>query len=224
MFKKIAIWFTCFELIFSLLVIIAMNVTTKHVHSESNIMALSDMKEDITIEEIQKVNEVDLAITEMRNDMDTIESITDNMEWFISYRSVIDKYSYILDPPETVYDYFNDEDIYLIQRAVETECYDQDFDSKCNVASVIFNRISDPKQRFGKTVTEVITTDKQFAYGRKNISDSTKLAVEYAFEIIDTTNGCIGFHSNQKTEKFNGWDYVFTDDINHHFYREKGEK
>lgn len=220
MFKKLVIWFTCFGLISSLIVVIAMNVTTKHVHSENNIMTLSEMKENVSVEEIQKVDEVDLVIAEMRSDMDAIESITDNMEWFISYRSVIDKYSYILDPPETVYDYFSDEDIYLIQRAVETECYDQDFDSKCNVASVIFNRINDPEQRFGKTVTEVITADKQFVYGRKNISDSTKLAVEYAFEIVDTTNGCIGFHSNKKTEKFNGWNYVFTDDIDHHFYKE----
>lgn len=38
---------------------------------------------------------------------------------------------------------------------------------------------------------------------------------------IGTTNGCIGFHSNKKTKTFNKWNYAFTDQIGHHFYREE---
>lgn len=157
----------------------------------------------------------------IETDLNAIESIDSSLDWYIAYRNVVNKYAYIIDPPETVYDYFTDDEIYLIQRTVETECFDGDFDSKCHVANVIFNRIEDPEKRFGKTVEEVITSEKQFAYGRKNISESTKIAVEYAFEIVDTTNGCIGFHSNKKTNTFNGWKYVFTDSIGHNFYKEK---
>lgn len=222
---KLITWFVISSLLIILLTII-IRINNRTVQTkECHILSLSEMKEEIiSVEEIQKLDEIDLTIAEMRRDMDQIESISTNMEWFIAYKNVVNKYSYILDPPETVYDYFTDEEIYLIQRAVETECYEQDFDSKCHVANVIFNRINDPQKTFGISVYEVITSPNQFAYGRIIISDDTKLAVEYAFEITDTTNGCIGFHSNDKTNTFNGWDYVFTDEVNHHFYKMKEDK
>ena len=57
------------------------------------------------------------------------------------------------------------------------------------------------------------------AYGRKNITEDTIWAVMYAFEIEDTTEGALFFHSNNKTNTFNGANYIFTDSCGHHFYK-----
>lgn len=143
---------------------------------------------------------------------------SDKKEWFIGYKEIVSEFCNFFDTPESIYDYYSDYEIKLICRTVETECYQADFDSKCNVASVILNRIKQ-EETFGDTIEDVITKRNQFAYGRVNISEDTILAVEYAFMIGDTTNGCIAFHSNSKSETFNGWSYVFTDKVGHHFYR-----
>ena len=140
-------------------------------------------------------------------------------EWYLGYKQLICEYAEYLALPETVYDVFTEEEIYLIQRAVETEVYQASFESKVNVASVIFNRINDG--RFGDTVKKVITNPGQFAWHRTKISDSTILAVEYAFEIGDTTGGCIAFRSDRKPEKWGKWTYSFSDDAVHHFYMEE---
>lgn len=118
---------------------------------------------------------------------------------------------------ETIYDYFSAEEIQVIQQCVETEVYDRDIDSKTNVANVILNRYWD--KRFPSTITEVVTNPYQFAYFRTNITESTRLAIEYAWLIEDTTNGCIGFHSFDNTDSFNNWDYQFTDTVGHNFYK-----
>ena len=216
MFYNLVTWFTCLSLIIP--VIPHERVTQV---DEPHIMTLSE-EEIFPDSDESEQNKFEQAVKDMQLDMDQIEDITSStMDWYIAYKNVIDKYTEIIDPPETVYDYFTDDEIYLIQRTVETECYDQDFDSKCNVASVIFNRIEDENKRFGDSVYEVITTPNQFSYSRKNISENTILAVEYSFEILDTTHGCIGFHSNKKTKTFNGWKYSFTDNIGHHFYKEE---
>ena len=89
--------------------------------------------------------------------------------------------------------------------------------SKVNVANVIFNRVI--SEEFDDSITEVVTKPNQFAYGRNNISESTILAVEYAFLNEDTTDGALFFHSNSKTDTFNKAEYVFTDDCGHHFYK-----
>ena len=161
-------------------------------------------------------DETEKVSREVQEKLNEINNIEDKKGWYLSYKDLIDSYSDVLDSPENVYDYYTEDEIYLIQRCVETECYGGDFDSKCNVASVIFNRIN--SNEFNDDVTNVITAKNQFAYWRRNISEDTKLAIEYAFTIEDTTNGCIAFHSNEKRNKFNNWNYVFTDSIGHHFY------
>lgn len=164
---------------------------------------------------------IDIAIIHMNEEMSEIESIEDKEEWYKAYKTIIYRYSDILDPPETIYDYYTYEEIYLMCRVVETECYDQDFMSKVNVASVLLNRIHSGE--FGNTVEEVITRPNQFVYGRKKITESTIAALEYAFEIEDTTNGCIAFRSDKKVETWGEWEYVFSDNATHHFYCEEGE-
>lgn len=154
------------------------------------------------------------------DEMAELDNIEDKQEWFVEYKNLIFRYSDVNEIPETVWDVYEKDDVLLICRVVETECYGKDFESKANVASVIFNRIN-ANGVFGKTVNEVITASdpKQFTYWRKEISHDTMNAVMYAFEIGDTTDGCLYFHSNNKTDTFSKAKYQFTDDAGHHFYK-----
>ena len=178
---------------------------------------LQDIEQPIQTVKVENEEYIDEGFTSMQMEMNQIENIEDRLEWFIAYKNIVNKYSGIFDPPETIYDYYSEEEIYLMQKVIETECYEQDFVSKCNVASVIINRVEGDRV-FGQTVEEVVTMKNQFAYGRENISESTRLALEYAFQIEDTTHGALFFHSNEKTETFCGYKYLFTDSAGHHFY------
>lgn len=196
------------------LILIANNNKTEETSEELIPIIASDITYEI---ETLELDPIAIATKEIQTKMNEIENIEDNMKWFIAYKSIIAEYEGILDPPETVYDYYSEDEIYLVQRTVETECYGGDFESKSNVANVIFNRVNNAN--FDDDVSNIIKKENQFAYGRTEISEDTILAVEYAFAVEDTTNGCIGFHSNPKTENFNGWKYQFTDSIGHHFYK-----
>lgn len=153
---------------------------------------------------------------EVLDKQEELSSIEDNEEWFVAYKDLIEEYSEWVDPPETIYDYYTEDEIYLMQRCIETETFEQDFDSKVNVASVILNRIE--SDEFANEVSEIIVKG-QFSFGRENISEDTVLALEYAFMIGDTTDGALYFHSNSKTETFNGAEFIFTDTAGHHFYK-----
>ena len=167
--------------------------------------------EPIPIEEIKQY--------EFEEKLKEIEHIKneDTEEWFLAYKDLTYEYMQWVEMPKTIYDEYSEDEIRLIWKTVETETYDQDFESKVNIACVIFNRLKSGK--FGDTITEIITTPKQFAYGRNKITDSTIYAVMYAYEMDDTTHGALYFHSNKKTDKFNKADYIFTDNCGHHFYR-----
>ena len=58
------------------------------------------------------------------------------------YKDLVNEYSEWVEAPKTIYDVFSPDEIYLMQRCVETETFQRDFNSKCNVASVIFNRLN----------------------------------------------------------------------------------
>lgn len=175
---------------------------------------------DEIVEEIQSEEEPDIyeiKSQEVLQKQEELKSITNNKEWFIAYKELINEYSEWVDPPESIYDVYTSDEIYLMQRCIETETFEQDFNSKVNVASVVLNRIEDG--RFGNSVNEVITRPKQFAYGRKSISEDTVLALEYAYMIGDTTSGSLYFHSDSYKPTFYKASYVFTDDAGHHFYK-----
>lgn len=179
----------------------------------------SDITYELVFEEaVEEQDPYEIAIQEMQEKMKEINSIEDNKEWFLAYKDIVFEYAEWIDPPETIYDYFTDNEIYLIQRVVETETYDQDFISKCNVASVIINRFESGK--YGDSIESIITAPNQFSYWRKDITENTILAVEYAFQIEDTTNGCIAFRSDDNPNAWYSWHYVYTDKAGHHFYME----
>lgn len=163
-------------------------------------------------------SEIEIVLEEMNQKIMEIESIEDREEWFLAYKDIVIKYEKWFGVPETVFDVYTEEEIIFICRAIETECYDQDFMSKCNVASVILNRIYQGGE-FGSSAIEVITKENQFAYSREDITENTILSLMYAYEIEDTTDGCVAFRSDKCPETWYGWKYTFTDDAGHHFYK-----
>lgn len=149
----------------------------------------------------------------------------DTMEWFKKYKEIQDEYSEWIDPDETIYDYFDEFELDLLFRIVETEVRgENNFDEKVNVANVIFNRIK--HEDFPTNLTDILTEYPQFSsytsgdYKSVEITETTILACEYAFQIEDTTNGALWFDSTRG----NSWadrnrEYIFTDSVGHSFYR-----
>ncbi|MCM1232304.1 MAG: cell wall hydrolase [Clostridium sp.] len=162
--------------------------------------------------------QINIMEQRVRQELQDIEYIEDRQEWFLAYKDIVSRYAEWFGVPQTVSDVYTEEEIIIICRAIETECYDQDFLSKCDVASVILNRI-DYGGEFGNSVKEIITKEGQFAYGREDITESTILSLMYAYEIEDTTDGCIAFRSDKRPEIWYGWTYSFTDEAGHHFYK-----
>ena len=169
------------------------------------------------IENEEETDQLEIISQRMQQELSEIESIEDREEWFLAYKDIIYKYYKWFGAPETVFDAYTQDELTMIFRTVETECYDSDFISKCNVASVIFNRIESGD--FGDTIGEVITSPNQFAYGRECVTKSTILSVMYVYEMGDTTDGCVAFRSDQCPTKWRMWEYVFTDDAGHNFYK-----
>lgn len=160
---------------------------------------------------------VNATIIDMDEEMTGIATISDNKEYFIAYKEIVDKYSYIIDPPETIYDCFTEDELNMFFRVVQAEIGDEySFDQKCNVASVILNRIDHYK--FSDKMFEILTPD-QFEtinnkrYKNVKISEDAVLACEYVFVFGDTTNGALFFDSNN-TLKYN---FLFNDGT-HNFY------
>lgn len=179
--------------------------------------------ENFVIEQPVSINfEIDNAIEEMNYEMTEIETITDKKEWFIAYKSIIEEYSYIIDPPETIYDYFTEEELDLLFHVVQAEVGNEySFESKVNVANVIFNRFY--HERFPDTLSDVLVRD-QFSpiadgrYKEVEITEDTILACEYAFMLEDTTDGCLFFDSNNTLS----YQFVFNDGA-HNFYKYREE-
>lgn len=128
-----------------------------------------------------------------------------------------------------IFDDFSKEDRFILYRIVEAEAGDGNIQAKKNVAHVIFNRLKSKK--FANNVRDVVFSKHQFSpisdgrYWKVTIADSTKDAVIKAYEEGDTTGGALYFAnmkyvSNAKTRAwFNSMKCLFTDSINHSFYK-----
>lgn len=160
-------------------------------------------------------NDTKNRINKMKEELDSINNIKNKKQWFISYKQIINNYTDI-NKLDTIYDAFSTYDIQLMQQTIETECYQANFNAKVNVASVIINRIKSGE--YGSTVEEIIKSPNQFAYFRDEITYETVLALEYAYMIGDTTNGCVAFRSGQLPYKWYDWTLQFVDDVGHGFY------
>ena len=150
-------------------------------------------------------------------------NIQDNKEYFLEYKKLIDEYSEWFDPPESIYDYYTEEELDLLFRTVEAEATAGGFDEKANVASVIFNRIE--HEGFGETLKEIINPSQfdVFEDDRADditITEDTILACEYVFQIADTTDGAIYFESKDSNVHAAYAEFLFQDEIGHKFYKE----
>ena len=102
-------------------------------------------------------------------------------------------------------------------RVVQAEIGDgYSFEQKCNVASVVLNRID--HYRFSDEMFEILTPD-QFEtisngkYKEVEVSEDTILACEYVFMFGDTTNSALFFDSNNTLN----YKFLFYDGA-HNFY------
>ena len=179
--------------------------------SVSELKTPSQEEKGIVQEEpkLTKKEELHLKLNEIKQN--------NKKEWYIEYRDLVCEYAEWCKPPQTIFDAFSEEEVNLICRVVETECFEQDFDSKCNVASVVLNRYY--SREFGETITEVVTSPYQFSYGRKSLTEDTILAVMYVYEIEDTTDGCVAFRSGKTPKKWYDWNLAFVDESGHGFYK-----
>ena len=199
------------------------NIKTESVAVQAAVKSTEMSLENFVIEQPVSINfEIDNAIEEMNYEMTEIETITDKKEWFIAYKSIIEEYSYIIDPPETIYDYFSEEELDLLFHVVQAEVGDEySFESKVNVANVIFNRFY--HERFPDTLSDILVCD-QFSpiadgrYREVEVTEDTILACEYAFMLEDTTDGCLFFDSNNTLS----YQFVFNDEA-HNFYKYREE-
>ncbi len=161
---------------------------------------------------------------ECKSRLKTIKA-KDRMEWFIKYKKIQKQYSEWAKSNKTIYDYYTKKELSLMFKIVEAEVTGNSyFTNKCNVASVILNRIKNNK--FPDTMTGVLKQKNQFStyssgrYRRIEVTKSTILACEYAFQIKDTTNGALFFDScKHKTYASRNKRYLFTDKVGHAFYK-----
>lgn len=185
-------------------------VTIQETVSENDVLNSQEIKD--------MNNEINLAIEEANQKISKLSTIDDKMEWFISYKNVLNEYAYILDPPENIYDYFTSEELDMLFCVVQAETGDEcSFEQKANVASIIFNRIN--HKSFENEMFAVLTKD-QFQpvndgrYKEVEVSEVTILACEYSFMFGDTTNGCLFFDSNKRLK----YEFVYSDGA-HNFYK-----
>ena len=152
--------------------------------------------------------------------------ISDTQAWFVAYKNILYEYQDIIPYEEytdNIYNAFSQYDIDVLQRIVEAEVTDGDFNSKVNVANVIFNRLRD--KTFPKTIPEIVFQSGQFQpvsdgrYYSVEVTESTILAVEYAYMFEDTTYGAIYFESGESYVHSRYATYLFKDAVGHHFYK-----
>ena len=180
--------------------------------SDTNYLLMYEIDELQT----QLIEQKEIEVTKLQNLIEPIRE-TDKKLWFTLYKEIEEEYSDYFGKADNVYDCFTEEQINMMWKCIETETYQCNFNSKVNVACVILNRIE--SEHFPLDPIDIITSPNQFAYGRNIITEDTKLALEYAFSIEDTTDGCIAFRSDCSPNEWNGWAKQFTDESGHTFYK-----
>ncbi len=157
------------------------------------------------------------------NDIEYLKT-DDKKTYLHEFYNIVAKYEF--DPPETIYDICPTDEIILFAKLVEAEATSGDFDSKCNVASVVLNRVH--SDEFPNTITEVILQKKpctQFSPmsdGRINqveITENSLKAIEYVFLFGDTSQLALYFDNATNSWSSKTQEYIFTDSLNHSFYK-----
>lgn len=176
-------------------------------------------KENIEVKIVEEKTEFEIAQEEFELKLEELNCSCSSPkeEWFKQYKLLVEEYGDILGRPETIYDKYSSQELDLLFRVVQAEIGSQySFEQKCNVVSVIYNRLTDP--RFGNTINEILvghqfSTISNGAIYRVNIDEKTILACEYIYLFGDTTGGALFFDSNGRLNYM----YLFNDGA-HNFY------
>ena len=102
----------------------------------------------------------------------------DKKEWFLKYKDLCVKYEKNLDPPETLEDYYVNEEIELFYRLVKKTSPDSSFESYILTANMILDELEE-----GESFSSCVSDNSVFDNVDNNISEDIKLACAYAFEI-----------------------------------------
>ena len=168
------------------------------------------------VEKISEQNQIENITQEMQAKMAEIETIENKQEYFLAYKNIVSEYSEWFDAPETIYNYYTSEELNLLFRVVQAEIGNYSFEQKCNVVSVIFNRLNNEK--FPNTMSEILipsqfSTISNGSIHKVTVDETTILACEYVFMFGDTTGGALFFDSNGALN----YKFVFNDGA-HNFY------
>lgn len=180
--------------------------------------------------EIHKENERDRKVKEAQEKLESLDR-NDELNWFIKYKKLQEEYAEWIDPDETIYDYYTDDELEFLFRIVEAEVTSETeepetFIPKANVACVIFNRIE--SENFPDSLTDVLSQSRQFEtfsnkrYKKIKVTELTILATEFAFMFGDLTDGALFFDScggNGKSWADRNMEFIFVDEVGHRFYR-----
>lgn len=165
----------------------------------------------------------DLALKEINQKLAERETTVNKKQWFIEYKELYKEYSDVLESQPILTDFYSDEEIQKLYGVVEAEVGDLGgFDERCNVASVIFNRIADT--RFSDRLSELLSpgqfsTIRNGRYKTMTISEDTILACQYVLLFGDTAQECIYFEGGKSNIHSKYATYVFTDKSGHKFYK-----
>lgn len=176
-------------------------------------------KEEIVVKE--EKSELEIAKEEYDTKLANLNQMNlSKEEWFKQYKLLTEEYGDILDKPETIYDKYIQSELNLLFRVVQAEIGSEySFEQKCNVVSVIYNRLSD--YRFGNTINEILvghqfSTISSGAIYKVTVDEKTILACEYVYQFGDTTNGALFFDSNGRLN----YKFIFNDGA-HNFYTKR---
>lgn len=201
-----------------------MTVASNAIEICSNVASDSIKESEIIKEAIRQAEiEQELAARaeRYRLKMEELETTVDKYTWYLEFKTeFIDDAE---DAPETIYDYFTEDELNTLFGVVEAEVgVLGGFDERCNVASVIFNRMD--SESFADALKDLLTA-RQFStisngrYKKVEVTPETIAACEFVFCIGDTTNGALFFESGNSNVHDSYATYMFTDGAGHKFYK-----
>jgi hypothetical protein len=167
-----------------------------------------------------KSEDVPLAASAKPVTTSTIVKTTPEVVDMTDYTNALDYatalgYVYEENTVDSIYDAFSEEEIYYLQRMVETETQGCCFISKVYTAEVGLARYY---QNEGKlSLVTIITSPSQFTYWRTNISQDTIWAVEYAYQHATEAQNALFFKKGYSATWY-GYDHLFECPAGHDFY------
>ena len=190
-------------------------------NKSENISVDNVEKEETKVDVIEEKTDLEIAQEEYDAKLMSLNSMNlSKEEWFKQYKSLTEKYKDILGKPETIYDNFTQQELDLLFKVVQAEIGSEySFEQKCNVVSVIYNRLKD--YRFGNTINEILvghqfSTISSGAIYKVTVDEKTILACEYVYQFGDTTSGALFFDSNGRLN----YKFLFNDGA-HNFYTKR---